>query len=260
MRLRPQFPPSSPFACGLTAVGTHTLIVSGLVGGNGAGDYSLAVQRANNPVGCTALGFGGAPTTGTIALTAEEDCFTFTGNAGDRIRFRPVETSGTLGFESDVLRPSGTVACTNTKGFFNSGDFTCALTVSGTHTLVLGDSAGTRTGDYAVVIQRLNAPVGCTALPVAGTPAVGSIGAAGELDCFTVAATAGTTIPLDLAATSGTVVPLMEVVRTNGTTRCPPTAAAHLDCKADTTGTYTVLVGDSSPRTRTGGYTLTRTS
>ena len=116
MRLRPQFPPSSPFACGLTAVGTHTLIVSGLLGGNGAGDYSLAVQRANNPVGCTALGFGGAPTTGTIALTAEEDCFTFTGNAGDRIRFRPVETSGTLGFQSDVLRPSGTVACTNTKG------------------------------------------------------------------------------------------------------------------------------------------------
>ena len=92
-----------------------------------------------------------------------------------------------------------------------------------------------------------------------GTPAVGSIGAAGELDCFTVAATAGTTIPLDLAATSGTVVPLMEVVRTNGTTRCI-TTAAHLDCVADTTGTYTVLVGDSSPRTRTGGYTLTRTS
>jgi hypothetical protein len=118
---------------------------------------------------------------------------------------------------------------------------------------------GTRTGGYAVVIQRLNAPVGCTALPAAGTPAVGSIGAAGELDCFTVAATAGTTIPLDLAATSGTLVPQMEVVRTNGTTRCN-TTAAHLDCVADTTGTYTILVGDSSPRTRTGGYTLTRTS
>ena len=250
---------SNPFACGLTAVGTHTLIVSGLVGGAGAGNYSLAVQRANNPVGCTAFGLGGAPTTGTIALTAEEDCFTFTGNAGDRIRFRPVETSGTLQFESHVLRPSGTVACTNTHDLFGSGDFTCALTFTGTHTLVLGDSVGTHTGNYAVVIQRLNAPVGCTALPAAGTPAVGSIGAAGELDCFTVAATAGTTIPLDLAATSGTVVPQMEVVRTNGTTRCN-TTAAHLDCLADTTGTYTVLVGDSGIRTRTGGYTLTRTS
>jgi hypothetical protein len=251
---------SDPFACGLTTVGTHTLIVSGLVGGAGAGNYSLAVQRANNPVGCTALGFGGVPITGTIAMSAEEDCFTFAGNAGDRIRFRPVETSGTFQFESNVLRPSGTVACTNTHGLFGSADFTCALTMSGTHTLVLGDSAGTRTGNYAVVIQRLNAPVGCSALPAAGTPAVGSIGAVGELDCFTVAATAGTTIPLDLAATSGTLVPLMEVIRTNGTTRCPPTTAAHLNCLADSTGTYTILVGDSFPRTRTGGYTLTRTS
>ena len=229
---------SNPFACGLTAAGTQTLIVSGLVGGAGAGNYSLAVQRANNPVGCTALGFGAAPTTGTIALAAEEDCFTFTGTSGDRIRVRPIATSGTLQFVSDVLRPSGTVACENTNGFGGSPEFTCPLTFTGTHTLVLGDSLGTRTGNYAVVIQRLNAPVGCTALPAAGTPAVGSIGAAGELDCFTVAATAGTTIPLDLAATSGTVVPLMEVVRTNGTTRCI-TTAAHLDCLADTTGTYT---------------------
>jgi hypothetical protein len=250
---------SNPFACGLTAAGTQTLIVSGLVGGAGAGNYSLAIQRANNPVGCTALGFGASPTTGTIAVAAEEDCFTFTGNSGDRIRVRPIATSGTLQFVSDVLRPSGTVACENTNSFGGSPEFTCPLTFTGTHTLVLGDSLGTRTGNYAVVIQRLNAPVGCTALPAAGTPAVGSIGAAGELDCFTVAATAGTTIPLDLAATSGTVVPLMEVVRTNGTTRCI-TTAAHLDCLADTTGTYTILVGDSFPRTRTGGYTLTRTS
>jgi hypothetical protein len=111
-----------------------------------------------------------------------------------------------------------------------------------------------------LVIQRLNAPAGCTALPAAGTPAVGSIAAAAEVDCFTVAATAGAIIPLDLIKTSGTFVPVMEVLRTNGTTRCGPTSAAHLDCMADTTGTYTILVGDSSPRTRTGGYTLTRTS
>jgi hypothetical protein len=50
----------------------------------------------------------------------------------------------------------------------------------------------------------------------------------------------------------------MEVLRPNGTTRCGATSAAHLDCKADTTGTHTVLVGDSgSFRTRTGGYTIT---
>jgi hypothetical protein len=251
------FPPV--FACGLTTAGTQTLIISGLIGFTpGAGDYALAVQRANNPVGCAALGFGGAPTTGTIAVAAENDCFTFTGNSGDRIRVRPIATSGTLQFQSDVLRPSGTVACENTPVGGSSPEFTCALTVTGTYTLVLGDSFGTRTGNYAVVIQRLNAPVGCTALPAAGTPAVGSISAAAELDCFTVAATAGVTIPLDLAQTSGTIVPQMEILRPNGTTQCFPTTAAHLDCKADTTGTYTVLVGDSFPRTRTGGYTITR--
>jgi hypothetical protein len=252
------FPPV--YACGLNATGTHTILVSGLTGsGTGAGNYSLSVQRDNNPTGCAALGFGGPPTTGTIAVAAENDCFTFAGNAGDRIRVRPTDTSGTLSFQTDVLRPSGTIACENTNSFGSSLEFTCALTVSGTHTLVLADSAGTHTGNYAVEIQRLNAPVGCTPLPAPGTPAAGSIAVA-EFDCFTVAATTGTTIPLDLAQTSGTIVPRMEVVRTNGTTKCPPTTAAHLDCTPDTTGTYTVLVGDSFPFTRTGGYTLTRTS
>lgn len=51
----------------------------------------------------------------------------------------------------------------------------------------------------------------------------------------------------------------VEVARPNGSTQCAGTSATTLDCTADTTGTYTVLVSDTT-RLLTGGYTIELTS
>jgi hypothetical protein len=153
----------------------------------------------------------------------------------------------------EVVRPNGTVVCT----VATPANFTCPLNVSGTHTVVVGDTAGTGTGNYVLQAQRLNAPVGCTALTTIGTPVPGSIDGPAELDCFTLDATAGTSVTLEFAETSGTLVAELEVVRPNGTVQCAATTASPRVCAVDTTGTYTVLVGDQA-RTNTGGYEVTR--
>jgi hypothetical protein len=132
--------------------------------------------------------------------------------------------------------------------------------VSGTHAVVVGDgtATGTGTGGYVLQVQRLNGPVGCTAITTIGTPVGDSIDGPAELDCFTLNATAGTNVTLQVAETSGALVAEMEVVRPNGTVQCAATTASTQVCGIDTTGTYTVLVGDQA-RTNSGGYEVTRT-
>src|SRR5207245_6493859 len=77
--------------CSLAATGTYAVLVEDF--GAGSGDYALTLQRLNNPVGCTAIGFGAAPTTGAIAA-GETDCFTFTGAAGVQVHVDVAPASG----------------------------------------------------------------------------------------------------------------------------------------------------------------------
>jgi hypothetical protein len=244
------------FTCKLSTAGVHTILV--FAGGTVTGNYSLSAQRANNPVGCIALGFGAPATTGTIAAAAEADCFSFNGSPGDQIHIRSIETSPTLTILRRVARPNGTLLNCFT---ITAPKITCTLVDGGPHTIFVGDQSGAGTGGYSIEIQRLNAPIGCTALSIGGAPLAGSIDAAAEFDCFSVSATAGATFTLDLNETSGTLTGQLDVRRPNGTQQfdCLPTTNTQLSCKADTTGTYTVLVGDAA-QTQTGGYTITRST
>ncbi len=156
------------------------------------------VQRLNNPVGCAPLNFGAAPTARTIAAAGEIDCFTFSGAAGDRVQERPIATSGTLAVAGELVRPNGTTVSSATC-------MPCSLDSPGTYTILVGDSAGTGTGNYALAIQRLNNPVGCTPIVFGATPTTGTV-AAGEIDCFTFAGTTGDRIHANLVKTSGTAL------------------------------------------------------
>ena len=81
--------------CWLRRDGTHTIFVTDAAG-TGAGDYSIALQRLNDPVGCTTLAFGAAPSVGTIANDGETDCYRFAAAAGDRVHLRLESTSAGL--------------------------------------------------------------------------------------------------------------------------------------------------------------------
>src|SRR5206468_2228314 len=101
--------PDREFSCRVTVGGTQTVVVTG--DRADPGDYSLSVQRLDQPVGCTALGFGAPATAGSIGAPAEVDCLTFTGAVGDEVRIRAVPTSDTLAARVVVFRQNGTEEC-----------------------------------------------------------------------------------------------------------------------------------------------------
>ncbi len=138
---------STDLTCAQDTTGMHTIVIADSAGTN-TGGYSIAIQRLNSPTGCTALTFGAAPTTGTIGVAAEMDCFSFSGIAGDQIRVRLVKTSGTLFPPQEVVRPNGTSIC----GPTTATDVSCAIDTTGTYTIIVEDSAGTNLGGYTIQI------------------------------------------------------------------------------------------------------------
>jgi hypothetical protein len=95
-------------------------------------------------------------------------------------------------------------------------DVTCVTSDTGTHRILVEDSAGINTGNYTIAIQRLNNPTGCTALVIGAAATGASISANGEMDCFTFALTAGQKITVTVNETSGTLLATQEVIRVTG--------------------------------------------
>src|SRR5262245_28855606 len=120
---------SDDFTCALDTAGTHTVHVKDNAGTN-TGDFSLTIQRLNNPVGCVTLNYGNHSLTGSINAAAELDCLADASVAvGDVLRLRQVETSGTLFSVLEVIHPDGTTLC----GANGVTDITCTADVAGTY-------------------------------------------------------------------------------------------------------------------------------
>jgi hypothetical protein len=120
---------------------------------------------------------------------------------------------------------------------------------------VVHDSSGTSTGTYAILLQRLNNPVGCTTI-VYGDPALAaSIDAAAETDCFRFSGANADQARIRVVKTTGTVDPLTEVIRPDGTTICAATFSDDFTCVLNTGGMHTILIRDANGP-NTGGYTV----
>ena len=104
---------SDQFDCGpANAGGNHTILVRDASGnGQALGTARVVVQRLNNPTPCPAIAFGATGVTATIGQTAEIDCRTRAGVAGQRWLIRVVETSGSATLVHEVVRPDGTTVC-----------------------------------------------------------------------------------------------------------------------------------------------------
>jgi hypothetical protein len=180
------------------------------------------------------------------------DCFTFTGAVGDRILARAIETSGELFPRIEVVGPTGATVCGPT---FDE-QVICQLGASGQHTALIYDSS-TDTGGYGFHLQRLNTPVGCTALNL-GVPTAGSIAAAAEVDCFTFPGAAGNQVSVNVTETGGTLLAEVDVRRPDGTDMCGPSTSSALACALDVAGVYTALIHEFFG-TDTGTYQITVT-
>src|SRR4029077_5784038 len=98
-----EFSLSADSLCSLDQTGLHTIVVEG---SNASTVVTLSIQRMNNPVGCSAISFGGGPSTGSIA-DAEMDCYTFSAAAGDQVRIRRDEVSGSVDVTAELFSADG---------------------------------------------------------------------------------------------------------------------------------------------------------
>lgn len=236
-------------SCVIDSEGTHTLLINDF-GGTDTGAYSLYIQKLNDPVGCTAISFGNPPTSGAIPETGGTYCFTFSLETNDRVRSLVVKTSGTITPFEEIVRPDGTTLCENIVG-----EISCTADIAGSYTLLINDFGGTDIGDYALYVQRLNLPVGCTAISFSGLPSTGTITAAAETDCFTFNGKAGDQIRVRVVKTAGAITPFQEVVTPDGTTLCK-TIVSEATCQIQSDGPHTILVNDFG-NTDSGTYQLT---
>jgi hypothetical protein len=237
--------------CDIVATATHTIRVRDAAPGTRTGEYRVTVQRLNDPVGCAAVSFGVTAMPGEVALSAEQDCFTVTASAGDRVHVRVTRTGGDVDPLTDVVSPDASVACFPTT----ADEFTCTLSTGGTHTVFVRDAgAGTRTGSYEVVIYRLNDPVGCGVLSFGVAPTGGAIATASQVNCFTVDAVAGDTIRLRMITTAGDLAPVAEILQPDGTVWCSADTLEESTCAVAVTGTHGIWIRDGAPGTRTGAY------
>jgi hypothetical protein len=189
------------------------------------------------------LAFGAAPRAGTIASAGRVGCYRFDGAAGEKVRIRLIPTGGALDPAVTVGRPGGGVSCATTT----QNDSTCVLDATGVHSITVADAAGTKTGHYAISIQRLNDPVGCgPALSYGGNAVAASLSVAGDSECHRFTAAAGDRVRVNWQATTIGLNPAVEVVKPDGTPLCGITGGP-LTCTAPVAGTYTLLVRDPLP-------------
>lgn len=140
--------------CLLDASGVHTLLINDF-GGTDTGNYSLYLQRLNEPVGCLPIAFSGVPTNGTIDVAAETDCYTFDGAVNNRIRVRTVAISGALAPFKEVVRADGTTLCGTV-----TSEITCQIDADGSHTILINDFGATDSGEYQLTLVCLTQPCG----------------------------------------------------------------------------------------------------
>ena len=220
--------PDDQFVCRLSIAGVHTMTVADAAG-TATGTYALSIQRLNDPVGCPTIAYG--PASHASALAAgEAGCWRFTGTVGDQVRTRIVTASSTLAPEVAIEQNARRTCPPDPQT-----PATCRLRRTGTHTIFVTDTAGTGAGDYAVSIQRLNDPVGCATLSVAGPATAGAIAGTGETDCYRVAGYPGDLLRVRLIATSGALDPSVEVVAPDGARLCPPSTADDRRCESSAT-------------------------
>ena len=218
--------------------------------GTSLGSFAVAVQSLTAPVGCTTLAFDRVAVSGSVPSAGDTACYRFVAGPGtsDVVRLRVVESSGSWTTLTDVVRPDGSAQafpCTATVG----EEFTCALSVAGTFTILVRDNGGPATGDFRLGLQRLNDPGGCpAALAYGDDPTLGTIDTTLQTDCYRFTGTAGDRVRVRTVGVTGSLDPRTEVLSPAGgsVAECTsPTTANDLTCLLPTSGTYTILVRDN---------------
>ena len=201
----------------------------------------------------------GGVVSGSIAIAGQEDRYTFYANAGETVALTAAKTSSSLIPYIRLFSPTG-AAITSDYGS-SVASIQHSITASGTYTVLVSDSSVNRqptsTGGYEARLARMPGANEHGALVNGGVQTEQIT--LGDLDTYTFYANAGETVALTAAKTSGSLIPYIRLFSPTGAGLANDynSSVASIQLSIAASGTYTVLVSDSSvnrPPTSTGGY------
>ena len=114
------------------------------------GSYNMFIQRLNNPVNATPVGFG-ETVSGSIDFPDEMDTYTFSANAGDTVLIRMNEVSGNLWPEIRLYAPNGTELDRDYD--FSNAEISYTLAEDGGYTVLAYEYWGSYTGNYTLSLS-----------------------------------------------------------------------------------------------------------
>jgi len=140
-------------SCAIPTTGGYTILVNDS-GTDQTGDYTVYIQRLNNPGGTTPLAFG-QPLPGALSTVGKQDTYTFTAHSGDKVLIRMTRMTGVMAPEVTVYDPRGAFLCT-TWGDSIALIGSCAISAAGTYTILANDRGTDQTGDYTMYLGCAN--------------------------------------------------------------------------------------------------------
>lgn len=233
--------------CGVAGTPGWSIEVYNASTGSASYSYGIAVRRLTDPQGCTPLGapadwsYSSPRVDGSLPARFDARCYTFDRGLHDpdgRYWFRAIRISGDLSPRWRVHGPSGAAECSGTSDGLDSR---CQLLGVGQFALVVEDQVD-RTGSFALTARRLTDPAGCAPAPslaIGSEPIAGTIAAAGEADCYSLAGlTAADTIAVGFAPSTGSgQAPRVTVVDGAGEYICDSYYSSHTLENCDLSGT-----------------------
>ncbi len=225
----------------VTSTGIYTMTVedADFVGG----DFSLFVQRVNDPGSATPIALGSVVTR-ELTLATEMGTYTFTATAGDVVFSRMAVVSGTLYPLLRLYGPDGSLLAEGRENMLS--ELFQSLPTTGTYTLLAGDWARLYEGRvYGLYLQRTNGPTGADRLTY-GETVTRTIGSFLETDPYTFTAQAGDVIRVSTFSISGSLVPKTWLVGPEGFVMYQGTADQKpvVSMTLPVAGDYAIFVGD----------------
>jgi len=186
----------------------------------------------------------GQTVSGSLAV-GEEDNYTFSSGAGNRVIIRMTQTSDTfLSPQLHLYSPDGTELNSSWHGW-SAEIISDPLPTTGTYTILASDFFGDDSGEYNLTLERLNPGSGPSisfGQTVSGNLVVG------DLDTYTFSATAGNRVIIRMSQTSDTFLsPQLRLYSPDGTELNSSWHGWSAEIISDllpTTGTYTILASD----------------
>jgi hypothetical protein len=226
------------------------------------GSYRVTLMKLPGSLNSSGDPDGGAIASGqTLAGQANSasdlDGFTFAGTSGDRILVQAVTLNGSLDTDLYLYPPGGGAAVASTHGFSGGDRLEYRLATSGTFTILIADWSLANTGFYAITFLSTTA----AAAPIASNQTLaGTIGIRSDLEAYQFPGTGGERIIIAGVKTNGALDTDLFLYRPNGGVAIATThgfsGGDRLECRLDSTGTYTLVVADFS-LTNTGDFALT---